>query len=101
MSITSETMSFSLGVNAKGGKELRPCAPGVQSPILKKGHRPSKRAVHLANALMVERMLHDATFPSVEAAMRALGITRMMRTRLFRALDMSPEEMARVLAETY
>lgn len=46
-------------------------------------------------------MLHDGVFPSVEAAMRALGITRMMRTRLFRALDMPPEEMARVLAETY
>lgn len=101
MTITTETMSFSLGLNAKGGKELRPCAPGVQSPVLKKGHRPSKRAVHLANALMVERMLHDGVFPSVEAAMQSLGITRMMRPRLFRALDMSPEEMARVLEETY
>ena len=94
-------MSFSLGLNAKGGKVLRPCAPGNPAPALKKGHRPSKRAVHLANALMVERMLHNGVFPSVEAAMQAFGITRMMRTRLFRALNMPPEEMARVLEETY
>ena len=94
-------MSFSLGLNAKGGKVLRPCAPGNPAPVLKKGHRPSKRAVHLANALMVERMLHNGVFLSVKAAMQALGITRMMRTRLFRALNMPPEEMARMLEETY
>lgn len=46
-------------------------------------------------------MLHEGTFPSAVASMRALGITRFMRTCLFRTLDMSPQEMGRVLNERY
>lgn len=101
MKTATNSVPLSLVFNSKGAKTLISRQPDDTRPALAKGQRPSKRAIRLANALMVEQMLHEGAFPSVEAAMRALGITRSMRTCLFRTLDMSPQEMERVLNERY
>ena len=68
---------------------------------LGKGQRPTKKALALANALMLERKLMDGTYRSLAEARRKLGFTRSIQDRLFRLLELPPEEMERILFETY
>lgn len=96
----TDSIRVKIAVDSKTRKVFVPVDEAVER-ALPKGKRPSKRAIRVANALMLENMLMRGVFPSVEAAMAALGITRFMRTHYFRVLQMPPDEMARVLAETY
>lgn len=96
----TDSIRVRLTVDSKTRKVFAPVDAALER-ALPKGKRPTKRAVRLANALLLEDMLMRGVFPSVEAAMERFGITRFMRTHYFRVLQTPPEEMARVLAETY
>lgn len=97
---TTDIIRVRLSVDSKTRRVLVPVDESLEA-ALPKGKRPSKRAVRLANALLLESLLMQGVFPSVEAAMTALGITRGMRTPFFRVLDLPPDEMARILDEVY
>lgn len=96
----TDTLRVRLAVDSKTRRVLVPVDEDLER-ALPKGKRPTKRAVRLANALLLESLLMQGVFSSVEEAMEAFGLTRFMRTHFFRVLDLPPEEMARVLAETY
>lgn len=97
---TTDIIRVRLSVDSKTRRVLVPVDESLEA-ALPKGKRPSKRAVRLANALLLESLLMQGVFSGVEEAMDALGLTRFMRTHYFRVLDLPPDEMARVLAETY
>ena len=79
------------------------CRFGVrlQPPSLKKGCRPTKRAIRMANALVLEHKLHAGEFRSLTDVCDTFGITRMMLSKTLDMLDHSPEEIATILRETY
>lgn len=96
---TTVKIPLKLVFNSKASKVL---LPATEEPApLPKGQRPTKRAIALANALTLERKLMDGTFRSLADARRQLGFTRGIQNRVFRLLDLPPEEMAKILFETY
>ncbi len=89
------------GYNLRGRAALVEDKEPEPESVLKKGERPAKRAVAMANALMFEHALLVGRFPSVTEACKAYGITRRTATRFFRLLNQSPEQIADTLREKY
>lgn len=96
---TVSTVALKLVIGKNTGKTLVP-ATGEPAPV-EKGKRATKRAIALANALKLEQMLMDGSFRSLAEARNRLGITKSITDRLFKLLDLTPEEMEKVLNETY
>ena len=95
------TIPLILKRNNKTARVFAPVPPPEEMNPLGKGQRPTKKALALANALMLERKLMDGTYRSLAEARRKLGFTRSIQDRLFRLLALPPEEMERILFETY
>ncbi len=89
------------GHNLHGRAALVEAKEPEPESVLKKGARPAKRAVAMANALMFEHALLVGRFPSVTEACKAYGITRRTATRFFRLLNQRPEKIAATLDERY
>lgn len=90
----------SLRYTSRASKELFTGADCVP-PAVPKGQRPTARARRMANALWLEGLLLQGTFPSLTAARNALGLTKALTDQMFKMLDLPPEEMERILFETY
>lgn len=67
----------------------------------KKGQRPSKRAQRLANALWLEGKLLMGVYGSLRDAQHALGLSKGITDHMFKLLQLPPDEMERILEETY
>lgn len=65
-----------------------------------KGNRPTARAIKMANALMVERLLTTGKFGSATALAKKLGVSQPHLTGMLNMLNMEPAEMERILFET-
>ncbi len=71
------------------------------TPSLKMGNRPTKRAIRMANALVLEQKLHAGAFRSLTDVCDTFGITRMVLSKTLDMLDHTPEEISSILRETY
>ncbi len=89
------------GYNLHGRAALVEAKEPEPKNVLKKGERPAKRAVAMANALMFEHALLVGRYPSVTEACKAYGITRRTASRFFRLLNQRPEKIAATLDEMY
>ena len=67
----------------------------------KKGQRPTKRAQRLANALWLEGKLLTGVYLSLRDARHALGLSKGITDHMFKLLQLPPDEMERILEETY
>ena len=72
-----------------------------EPPSLKKGNRPTKRAIRMANALVLEQKLHSGEFRSLTDVCDTFGITCMVLSKTLDMLDHTPEEISDILRETY
>ncbi len=61
---------------------------------------PTLRAIRMANALMLERILGTGQFRSPAALAGKLGINRTVISDLLKMLNLPPEEIERILFET-
>lgn len=61
---------------------------------------PTARAVKMANAIMVERLLTTGKFGSATALAKKLGVSQPHLTGMLNMLNMDPEEIERILFET-
>ncbi len=73
----------------------------MPGPLLRKGQRPAKSAVTMANALLFEHDLMTGRFKSVREARKAYGITRGVSQRFFRLLNLPPAQIEALLDEVY
>lgn len=62
--------------------------------------RPTTRAIRMANALMLERILGSGQFRSPAALASRLGISRSIISNLLAVLNLPPSEIEHVLFET-
>lgn len=62
--------------------------------------RPTTRAIRMANALMLERILGSGQFRSPAALASRLGISRSVISDLLAMLNLPPSEIEHVLFET-
>lgn len=74
--------------------------PDMPEP-LKKGQRPTKRAIRLANAIMLEKKLAAMGTRSLRQASEQLGVSTGVLRRVLRMLALTPEEMQREIFATY
>ncbi len=70
-------------------------------PVLRKGQRPAKSAVTMANALLFEHDLMTGRFKSVREARKAYGITRGVSQRFFKLLNLPPAQIEALLEGVY
>jgi len=68
---------------------------------LKRGERPTRRAIRMANALYLERLLETGRFSSPYRLAESTGICRDTIYDLLHMLNCSVEEMEAALFETY
>lgn len=93
---STETIKLALRRNSKSRLVLTEPEP----PSLKKGNRPTKRAIRMANALVLEQMLHAGQFRSLADIRMTYGITRMVLATPHDMLDHTPQEITTILRET-
>ena len=94
---STETIKLALRRNSKSRLVFTEPEP----PSLKMGNRPTKRAIRMANALVLEQKLHSGELRSVTDVCDTFGITRVVLSKTLDMLDHSPEEIATILRETY
>ncbi len=73
----------------------------VPEAVLRKGQRPAKSAVTMANALLFEHDLMTGRFKSVREARKAYGITRGVSQRFFKLLNLPPAQIEALLNKMY
>lgn len=74
--------------------------PPIDTPA-GKGQRPTSRAVRMANALVLEHLLHEGVFQNLGDAMAQLGISRGIVQRLLQMLNQPPAKMVEILNSRY
>ena len=94
---STEVIKLALRRNSKSRLVLTEPEP----PSLKMGNRPTKRAIRMANALVLEQKLHAGEFRSLTDVCDTFGITRMVLSKTLDMLDHTPEEISSFLRETY
>ena len=94
---STETVKIALRRNSQSRLVFKEPEP----PSLKKGSRPTKRAIRMANALVLEQKLHSGAFRSLTDVCDTFGITRMVLSKTLDMLDHTPEEIVAILRETY
>ena len=94
---STEVIKLALRRNSKSRLVLTEPEP----PSLKMGNRPTKRAIRMANALVLEQKLHAGEFRSLTDVCDTFGITRMVLSKTLDMLDHTPEEISSILRETY
>ena len=98
MSATPVTkLTFALLRNSKSRLTLQ--AP--QPVALEKGKRPTKRAIRMANALVLEHKLHSGALRSLTNHCDTFGITLLVLYKTLDMLDHTPEKIGTILRETY
>lgn len=101
MSNTQKTkLPFTMVRSSKVNKILVPKPLDSERPK-KKGQRPTKRAQRLANALWLEGKLLTGVYLSLRDARHALGLSKGITDHMFKLLQLPPDEMERILEETY
>ncbi len=73
----------------------------MPGPLLRKGQRPAKAAVTMANALLFEHDLMTVRFKRVREARKAYGITHGVSQRFFKLLNLPPKEIEELLEGVY
>ncbi len=61
--------------------------------------RPTKRAIRMANAIMMERILTSGRFSSVREFSEALGVSQPVVSNALKMLNLPPDEIERILFE--
>lgn len=91
-------------INKRKGEEatirLRTKEDDMIAEVGNKRYRPTARAIKMANALMVERLLTTGKFGSATALAKKLGVSHTHLTGMLNMLNMEPAEMERILFET-
>ena len=64
------------------------------------GCRPTPRAIRMANAIMVERLLTSGKFGSATQLARMIGVSQLHITTMLNLLNLPPEEIEKLLFET-
>ncbi len=64
------------------------------------GKRPTARAIRMANALQMERILTSGRFSSANQFAMALGVSQTLVCNTLKMLDLPPSEIERILFET-
>ena len=100
MSTLKTKLSISVVRTSTTNKELIP-KPEGQPRSKEKWQRPTKRAQRLANALWLEGNLIKGVYGSLRDARHALGLSKGITDQMFKLLQLPPEEMERILDETY
>lgn len=95
-STSTEVIKLALRRNSKSRLVLTEPEP----PSLKKGNRPTKRAIRMANALVLEQKLHSGELRSLADIRMTYGITCMVLSKTLDMLDHTPEEISAILRET-
>lgn len=96
---TKEVTTLHLIRSPRARQQLTANAP--QGVLPGKGQRPTPHAVRLANALMLEQMLHAGVFQDLNDAIRKLGISRGIVRRLLQMLNQPPDKMVEILNSRY
>ncbi len=78
-------------VQPRGHARAR-CAAG-------EGQRPTRRAIRMANAIMMERILTSARFSSAREFSEALGVSQPVVSNALKMLNLPPDEIERILFE--
>ena len=94
---STETDKLALRRNSKSHLVLTEPEP----PSLKKGNRPTKRAIRMANALVLEHKLHSGALRSLTNHCDTFGITLLVLYKTLDMLDHTPEKIGTILRETY
>ncbi len=63
------------------------------------GQRPTKRAIRMANAIMMERILTSGRFSSAREFSEALGVSQPVVSNALKMLNLPPDEIERILFE--
>ena len=87
--------------NEKGGKSIRPRRVGdeLEERALKRGERPSKRALKMANALCLERIMESGKYANITQLAKRTRICRNRYAELLEMLNRSREEIEAILFE--
>lgn len=80
---------------------LRAPSPPGGRKLLRRGERPTPRAICLANALRIEELLGAGVFSSPADMARALGLSRSLIYDRLSLLNLPPAEIERVLFEVH
>ena len=76
--------------------ELKPVEPAGRP----RGQRPIMRAICMANAMKLERLLLSGSFESIRAMARALHLPHYILYRRLHMLNQAPEQIEELLFET-
>ncbi len=76
--------------------ELKPVEPAGRP----RGQRPTMRAICMANAMKLERLLLSGSFESIRAMARALHLPHYILYRRLHMLNQAPEQIEELLFET-
>lgn len=94
---STEVIKLALRRNSKSHLVLTEPEP----PSLKMGNRPTKRAIRMANALVLEHKLHSGALRSLTNHCDTFGITLLVLYKTLDMLDHTPEKIGTILRETY
>ncbi len=64
------------------------------------GQRPTSRAIRMANAILMERILTSGKFSSANQFAMALGVSQTLVCNRLKMLNLPPDEIERILFET-
>ena len=76
-------------------------ADELAEEALPAGNRPTSRAIRMANALMLERLLGTGQFASASELARCIGIQKHLLSDLLALLNMPVPEIEKWIFETY
>ena len=63
------------------------------------GQRPTTRAIRMANAILMERILTSGKFSSAHQFSMALGVSQTLVCNALKMLNLPPDEIERILFE--
>lgn len=104
---TSQNKSYTIPVvlefNRKAVKTIRTRteADDKVERALRRGERPTRRAIRMANALYLERLLETGRFSSPRSLALSTGICPDVIQSTLNMLDRSNEEIEAILHEVY
>lgn len=79
----------------------RKCLLEQPIDIKRKGERISKRALRMANAIVLEELLMEGRFENIGEALKYLGISRYIWKDCAAMLNLPPEEITRILFKKF
>ncbi len=96
------TVPIHFGTDTQGSlKKIRrkTIADVTEERVIEAHDSPSTRAIRMANALMLERILGSGLFCSAADMANQVGVNRSVLCDMLKMLDLPPDEIERLLFE--